>query len=91
VWPVTDPSGFLRDVVGGAVEAGFRPLRTETTTRGEWDEFESGLATGPEEWLLANQDHPEPRQVRDRPDAHLSIWLRGRALTGTHPDSEGLR
>lgn len=79
MWPGTTVKTclYLPDVVESAVEAGFRPLRIETATLGEWDEFESGLATGAEEWLLANQDHPEAEQVRDRLDAHLSIWLRG--------------
>jgi SAM-dependent methyltransferase len=79
MWPGTtlETCLYLPDVVDAAVEAGFRPLRIETATRGEWDEFESGLATGAEEWLLANTDHPEAGQVRDRLDAHLSIWLRG--------------
>jgi hypothetical protein len=79
MWPGTtlETCLYLPEVVDAAVEAGFRPLRIETATRGEWDEFESGLATGAEEWLLANPDHPEAGQVRDRLDAHLSIWLRG--------------
>jgi SAM-dependent methyltransferase len=79
MWPGTtlETCMYLPDVVGAAVDAGFRPLRIETATLGEWDEFESGLATGAEEWLLANPDHPEARQVSDRLDAHLSIWLRG--------------
>jgi SAM-dependent methyltransferase len=79
MWPGTTLSTCLHvpDVVDAAVGAGFRPLRIETATLGEWDEFESGLATGAEEWLLANPDHPEAAQVRARLDAHLSIWLRG--------------
>ena len=79
MWPGTtlETCLYLPDVVDAAVAAGFRPLRIETATRGEWDEFESGLATGAEEWLLANPDHPAAGQVRDRLDAHLSIWLRG--------------
>lgn len=49
----------------------------KTATRGEWEEFEFGYAAGTEEWLLANPNHPETRQVRDRLDAHRSTWLRG--------------
>jgi len=30
------------------------PLRIQTATRGEWEEFESGFALEGEEWLLAN-------------------------------------
>jgi SAM-dependent methyltransferase len=79
MWPGTTLSTclYLPDVVDAAVEAGFRPLRIETATLGEWDEFESGLAAGTEEWLLANPGHPEAGQVRDRLRSHLSIWLRG--------------
>jgi SAM-dependent methyltransferase len=79
MWPGTTQETclYLPDVVDAAVEAGFRPLRIEAATLGEWDEFESGLATDAEEWLLANADHPEAGQVREKLDAHLSIWLRG--------------
>lgn len=79
MWPGTtlDTCLYLPDVVDAAVAAGFRPLRIQTATRGEWDEFESGLAAGAEEWLLANPDHPEAGHARARLDAHLSIWLRG--------------
>jgi hypothetical protein len=68
---------YLPDVVDAAVAAGFRPLRIQTATRGEWEEFEFGYAAAAEEWLLANPDHPEAGQVRDRLNAYLSIWLRG--------------
>jgi hypothetical protein len=68
---------YLPDVVDAAVGAGFRPLRIETATLGEWDEFESGLAAGTEEWLMANPDHPDAGQVWERLGSHLSIWLRG--------------
>jgi SAM-dependent methyltransferase len=79
MWPGTTLSTclYLPDVVDAAVMAGFRPLRIETATLGEWDEFESGLAAGAEEWLLANPDHPDAGQVRERLESHLSIWLRG--------------
>jgi SAM-dependent methyltransferase len=79
MWPGTTLSTclYLADIVEAAVEAGFRPLRIETATLGEWDEFESGLAAGAEEWLLANPEHPEAGQVRDKLGSHLSIWLRG--------------
>jgi SAM-dependent methyltransferase len=79
MWPGTteDTCLYLPDVVDAAVAAGFRPLRIQMATRDEWDEFESGLAVADEEWLLANPDHPEAGQVRERLDRHLSIWLRG--------------
>ncbi|KAA2255451.1 class I SAM-dependent methyltransferase [Solihabitans fulvus] len=68
---------LLPDLVDTAVATGFRPLRIETSTRGEWEEFESLFLAGSEEWLLANGDHPEADAMRDRVDAHRAIWLRG--------------
>lgn len=79
MWPgmTADDCLHLPDLVEAATAEGFRPLRIQTATRGEWEEFESGLAAGAEEWLLANEDHPEAGQVRARLDRHWSIWLRG--------------
>lgn len=79
MWPGTavEDCRYLPDVVDLAVAAGFRPLRVETATRGEWEEFESGYAADLEEWLLDNADHPEAADVRTKLDEHLSIWLRG--------------
>jgi SAM-dependent methyltransferase len=68
---------FLPDVVDSAVEAGFRPLRIETVTRGEWEDYESGLAADGEDWLLANPGDPEAEELRNRLDAQRAIWLRG--------------
>lgn len=68
---------YLPDLVDAATAEGFRPLCIQTATRGEWEEFESGLAAGAEEWLLANGDHPEAGQARAKLDRHRSIWLRG--------------
>ena len=68
---------YLPDLVEAAVAAGFRPLRIETATRTEWEEFESLLAAGHEAWLLANGNHPEADQVRAKLDRQRSIWLRG--------------
>ena len=45
----------LAEVADQAVAAGFRPLRIETATQGEWEEFESGLAADAEEWHQAGQ------------------------------------
>lgn len=72
-----DEFPYLPDLVDIAVAEGFRPLRIETATRGEWEEFESGYAAGPEAWLLASGNHPEADEVRAKLDAHRSIWLRG--------------
>ena len=79
MWPGMTASDclYLPDLVEAAMAEGFRPLRIETATRGEWEEFESGLAAGPEEWLLANGNHPEAGQVRAKLDRQRSIWLRG--------------
>lgn len=66
----------LPDLVDAAVKEGFRPLRIEMATRAEWDEFESGYAAGPEEWLLAHPDDPEADRVRVQLDEHRSMWLR---------------
>jgi cyclopropane fatty-acyl-phospholipid synthase-like methyltransferase len=79
MWPgiTVDDCLYLPGLVEAATAEGFRPLRIETATRGEWEEFESGYAAGAEEWLLANAGHPEAGQVRANLDRHRSIWLRG--------------
>jgi cyclopropane fatty-acyl-phospholipid synthase-like methyltransferase len=79
MWPgmTLDACLHLPDLVDAATAAGFRPLRIETATRGEWEEFESGYAAGAEEWLLAHGDHPQAAEARERLDAHRAIWLRG--------------
>jgi SAM-dependent methyltransferase len=79
LWPGTtaDDCTDLAGLVDAAVAAGFRPLRIETATRDEWEEFESGYAAEPEEWLAANPGHPAADDVRAQLDAHRDIWLRG--------------
>lgn len=79
MWPGTtlETCLYLADVVDEAVAAGFRPLRIEMATTDEWDWFESGYAASSEEWLLANDDHPEADAVRAELDAHRTRWLRG--------------
>jgi cyclopropane fatty-acyl-phospholipid synthase-like methyltransferase len=79
MWPGTtvDDCRYLPDLVDAAVAAGFRPLRVQTATRGEWEEFESGYAAEAEEWLLANGDHAAAAEIRAKLDSHRSIWLRG--------------
>jgi SAM-dependent methyltransferase len=79
MWPGTS-AGDCTDLAGlvdEAVAAGFRPLRIQTATRGEWEAFESGLAAELEEWLLASPGHPEAPAVRDKLDAQRAVWLRG--------------
>jgi cyclopropane fatty-acyl-phospholipid synthase-like methyltransferase len=79
MWPGTSSGDclYLPDLVDAVVAAGFRPLRVQTATRGEWEEFESGYAAGAEKWLLANPGHPEAEPVRARLDRHRLFWLRG--------------
>jgi SAM-dependent methyltransferase len=79
MWPGTSAGDclLLPDLVDATVSAGFRPLLIQTATRGEWEDFESGIAAGAEEWLLASPGHPEAEQVRERVDQNRSIWLRG--------------
>ena len=59
------------------IAAGFGPLRIQTATRGEWEEFESGYAQDREEWLLANPGHPQAGEIRAELDKTRNIWLRG--------------
>jgi hypothetical protein len=79
MWPGTtvEECLYLPDVVDAALAAGFRPLRVETATRAEWEEFESAYGADVEEWLLANPGHPQAGELRQKLDEHLSIWLRG--------------
>jgi SAM-dependent methyltransferase len=79
MWPDTsaDSCTDLAGLVGQATAAGFRPLRIETASQGEWEEFESGYAADVEEWLAANPDHPGAEATRAKVDRHRSYWLRG--------------
>jgi SAM-dependent methyltransferase len=79
MWPgiSADDCTDLAGLVDQAVSAGFRPLRIETASRAEWEEFESGLAADVEDWLLSHADHPQAGTVREKLDGQRSIWLRG--------------
>ncbi|MEY9856695.1 SAM-dependent methyltransferase [Catenulispora sp. GAS73] len=79
MWPGTTAGSYelLADLADHAVAAGFRPLRIESSTRAEWDDYESLETMDAEEWLLANPDHPDAAAVRDELDSKRSIWLRG--------------
>lgn len=79
MWPgaTADDCTDLAGLVDLAVAAGFRPLRIETASQGEWEEFESGLAADGERWLLTNPDHPDADTVRAKLDAQRGMWLRG--------------
>lgn len=72
-----DDCDDLAGLVDHAVAAGFRPLRIETATTAEWEEFESGLAADVEEWLAGHPDHPEAGAVGEKLDAQRNMWLRG--------------
>lgn len=79
MWPgiSVDDCTDLPGLVDQATTAGFRPLRIETATRSEWEQFESGFTAELEEWLLANPEHPDADTVRAKADAHRAFWLRG--------------
>jgi cyclopropane fatty-acyl-phospholipid synthase-like methyltransferase len=79
MWPgiTADSCGSLAEVADLAIAAGFRPLRIESVTRGEWEDFESGFAADREEWLLAHPGHPKAEEVRAELDQTRDIWLRG--------------
>jgi SAM-dependent methyltransferase len=79
MWPdmTADELSPLADLVDQAIASGFRPLRIETSTPAEWEQFESGTAEGAEEWLLANAGHPQADAVRAKLDANRGYWLRG--------------
>jgi SAM-dependent methyltransferase len=79
MWPdaSADDCTDLAGLVDQAVAAGFRPLRIETATRSESEEFESGLASDVEIWLLSHADHPQAAAVRERLDAQRNSWLCG--------------
>lgn len=68
---------YLDQLVQAAVDAGFRPVWTETADMGEWEEFESGYQADTEEWLAAHGDHPLAAETRERLDGHRSAWLSG--------------
>lgn len=79
MWPgaSADEHTDLAGLVDQATAAGFRPLRIETATRGEWEEFESGYTADVEEWLLANPGHPQAEATRAEVDQQRSRWLGG--------------
>ncbi|MGD0606225.1 MAG: class I SAM-dependent methyltransferase [Streptosporangiaceae bacterium] len=79
MWPgiTADACTDLATLAERAIAAGFGPLRIQTATRGEWEEFESGYALEREDWLLAHPGHPQAGQVRAELDKTRNIWLRG--------------
>ncbi len=79
MWPgiTADDCTDLATLAERTIAAGFGPLRIQTATRGEWEEFESGFAREREEWLLAHPSHPRAGEVRAELDKTRNIWLRG--------------
>ncbi|MCN9242637.1 methyltransferase domain-containing protein [Streptomyces sp. RY43-2] len=79
MWPDASAAEFsdLADLVDLAVDAGFRPVWTETASLDEWEVFESAYQADVEEWLAAHPDHPLAQETRDRVDSHRGMWLRG--------------
>ncbi len=67
----------LPGLVDLALAAGLRPLRIQTATRDEWEQFESGYLADWEEWLLRHGDDPRAGEIRAQADTHRNEWLRG--------------
>ena len=67
----------LAGLVDLAVDAGFRPVWTETASEDEWEQFESGYQASTEEWLATNPDHPDAAALRVKADRHRASWLGG--------------
>ncbi|MFE1381565.1 SAM-dependent methyltransferase [Streptomyces sp. NPDC058740] len=84
MWPGAQAGDHLSlaGLVGLAIEAGFRPLWTETASREEWEEFESGYRHDAELWLAAHPHHPGAADTRERVDRQRSAWLGYRSLLG---------
>lgn len=79
MWPGISRDDYtgIADLTDLAIAVGFRPLRIESVTRGEWEDFESGVAADREEWLLAHPGHPRADEVRAQLDEARAFWLRG--------------
>lgn len=79
MWPGISSDDYtdITGLVDLAIARGFRPLCIESVTRGEWEEFESGIAADREQWLLAHPGHPRADEVRAQLDKSRAFWLRG--------------
>ncbi|GAA2813970.1 SAM-dependent methyltransferase [Streptomyces showdoensis] len=84
MWPGAhaDDHTPLATLVDLAIEAGFRPLWTETASQEEWEEFESGYRHDAELWLATHPDHPQADELRTRVDRQRSAWLGYRTVLG---------
>jgi SAM-dependent methyltransferase len=65
----------LDRVLAHARNAAWRVLNMTTADQREWDEFESSLRRGCEQWLFANPDAPEAASVRDHADRRLTEYV----------------
>ncbi len=65
MWPgiKAEDNKDIAGLVDLAIEAGFRPLRIESVTRGEWEDFESGIAADREQWLLEHGRGPATKST----------------------------
>lgn len=77
IWDDLPQLPDLGGLVDLAMEAGFRPLWIEASSRDELDAFESGFLADEEEWLHTHPDHPGSAEVRERADDHRRRWLHG--------------
>lgn len=69
-----DEYGDLAALVDCGIAAGFRPVRIETATRQEWEDFMSGFLLDWEDRVLR---HPNADKLRSAADAQRNGWLRG--------------
>lgn len=74
---LAEESLLLPDLVDAVIAAGFRPLSTQTVTRQEWEDYESGHMAPLEEWLAHHPEHPQADVARAQLDEQRTIWLRG--------------
>jgi SAM-dependent methyltransferase len=72
-----DALSDLDGLVELAMNAGFRPLWTQTASRNEWETFESGYLADWEEWLHRYGGHPAAAEIRQKADTHRKGWLAG--------------
>jgi SAM-dependent methyltransferase len=57
------------------LDAGWRVLSFSAADQREWDEFESSWRRGQEQWLLANPQHPQAPETREKLDARLREYV----------------
>ncbi|MFG1920978.1 class I SAM-dependent methyltransferase [Cryptosporangium sp. NPDC048952] len=79
MWPgaAADDHTDLAGLVEMVVDAGFRPVWSETASEDEWEQFESGYQADLEEWIAAHPGHPEAEIRREKADGHRASWLGG--------------